>query len=65
MSALRSAFSDLNDRLADAQSIGEAFDLAADASEPPAWVYVFRQQIRLIQQAAEAAELALNREGYP
>lgn len=65
MSALRCAFRELNDRLADAEAIGEALDLAADVDHPPAWVYVFRQQIRLIQQAAEAAELAMNQGVQP
>lgn len=60
MSALRQAVSALNDRLVMASAIGDALDLAASQDDPPPWVYVFREQIDGIRQAAEAVELAMN-----
>lgn len=60
MSALRQAVADLYGRLVNAEAIGQAFDLAAPQDNPPAWVHVYREQIRGLLQAAEAVELAMN-----
>ena len=62
---IREAVNVLNDRLVLADSIGESFDLAGSANEghAPAWVYVYRQQIEAIREAAEALETLLNGKG--
>jgi hypothetical protein len=62
MSALFAAVDALNDRLILAGSIGDALSAAAPADNPPAWVYVYRQQIEAIQLAAAELE-ALVRQG--
>ncbi|QKO21753.1 hypothetical protein [Rhodoferax sp. BAB1] len=49
----------LNDRLVNAEAIGQAFELASP-DEPPAWVQVYREQIRALLEAAQAVELAMN-----
>jgi hypothetical protein len=55
MSAQLLALNALNDRLMAAEAIGDALD-AAGGDQPPAWVHVYRNQIRLIQEASEALE---------
>ncbi len=61
MSAVRQAINDLNRRLVDAEAIGQALDLAAGESAP-SWVQVYRDQVERITEAAEAVELAINRQ---
>lgn len=56
MSAILDAVEVLNDRLVSAEAIGNAFDLAG-GDEPPAWVFVFREQIEAIRAASEAVEV--------
>lgn len=60
MSALLDAVDVLNERLIDADAIGEAFDLAG-GEEPPAWVRVFRGQVESIRAAAESVETLVRR----
>jgi hypothetical protein len=55
MSALNAAVHALNDRLVLAYAIGEAFEAASGEAAPP-WVYVYREQIEGIRQAAEVVE---------
>ena len=61
MTALKDAINALNDRLIDADAIGEALDLSGDESAP-AWVHVFRTQVERIREAAEAVETLVNRQ---
>lgn len=56
MSALLDAVGVLHERLASAETIGSALDLAA-GEDPPAWVFVFQEQIRAIRVASEAVEV--------
>jgi hypothetical protein len=60
MSALLRALDALNDRLVAAEAIGDALDLAGGESAP-AWVYVYRDQIQAIQEAAEVLETLIRR----
>jgi len=60
MSAIGEAVNALNDRLILAHAIGETFDAAAGETAPP-WVFVFREQIEAIRQAAEAVEMLISR----
>lgn len=62
MSAVLRAVDALNDQLAHADAIGQAFDLAA-GEQAPAWVSVFRGQIEAISAAAEALEVLLRQSG--
>ncbi|MBZ4209555.1 MAG: hypothetical protein D4R79_08845 [Comamonadaceae bacterium] len=55
MSALQAAVNTLNDRLILAHAIGESLDSAGGEAAPP-WVFVFREQVEAIRQAAEAVE---------
>jgi hypothetical protein len=55
MSALLGAVEALNERLLMAYAIGEAFDQAGGESPPP-WVFVYREQVEAIRQAAERVE---------
>jgi hypothetical protein len=59
MSPIRQAVNALNDRLVMADCIGQALDIAGENDAPP-WVYVYRQQIQSIQEAAEVLENLLN-----
>jgi hypothetical protein len=59
MSALKAAVNVLNDRLVMAHAIGESLDAAAGEVAPP-WVYVFREQVESIRQAAEAVEILVS-----
>jgi len=61
MKALKDAINALNDRLIDADAIGEALDLSGGESAP-AWVQVFRTQVERIREAAEAVEMLVNRQ---
>ena len=55
MSAISDAVNALNDRLIMAHAIGESLEAAAGETAPP-WVYVFREQVEAIRQAAEVVE---------
>ena len=55
MSALLEAVNALNDRLIMAHAIGESLEAAAGETAPP-WVYVFREQVEAIREAAEVVE---------
>ena len=52
---LLQAVDSLNGRLLMADCIGQAFDIAGENDAPP-WVYVYRQQVEAIREAAEALE---------
>ena len=55
MSAISDAVNALNDRLIMAHAIGESLEAAAGETAP-SWVYVFREQVEAIRQAAEVVE---------
>ncbi len=59
MLTVTEALTGLNYRIDLADSIGQALDLAAGEAAPP-WVWVFREQVQAIRDAAEALELAMN-----
>lgn len=61
MPELRQAIDQLNDRICAACAIGEALDAAAGPDGGPPWVYVYRDQLEAIRDAAEAVELAFHR----
>ncbi len=61
MSALLQAVGVLNDRLVLAEAIGQAFGLAAPEDSPPPWVFVYREQIEAINQAAQTLEELLRK----
>ena len=52
------AFNRLNERLVDADAIGQAMNLAG-GDNPPPWVEVYVSQLEGIRQAAEALETLL------
>jgi|APLak6261687868_1056178.scaffolds.fasta_scaffold00073_8 hypothetical protein len=56
MNASLDAVRVLNERLVSAETIGRALELAA-GEDPPAWVFVFQEQIRAIRDASEAVEV--------
>ncbi len=60
---IREAVNSLNERLVMADCIGQALDIAGENDAPP-WVYVFRQQVEAIREAAEALETLLNGDGH-
>lgn len=49
----------LNDRLVMADCIGQALDIAGENDAPP-WVYVYRQQVEAIREAAEVLECLIS-----
>jgi hypothetical protein len=57
---IRQALDELTVRLVAADAIGQALVHAA-AEEPPAWVFVYRDQLEGVREAAEALETALYR----
>jgi hypothetical protein len=60
MSDLSLAVDALNHRLVLADAIGDAMDAASGNNAPP-WVYVFREQVEAIRQAAEVVETLIAR----
>ena len=54
----------LNDRLVNADSVGQALELAA-GENPPAWVHVFNTQLESVRQASESLEFLLRGYGGP
>jgi hypothetical protein len=62
MSAIGEAVNALNDRLILAHAIGESLDAASGEAATP-WVFVYREQVEAIRQAAEAVETLISRGG--
>jgi hypothetical protein len=60
MSALDAAVNALNERLVMADCIGESLEAAGGQASPP-WVFVFREQVEAIRQAAETVESLISR----
>jgi hypothetical protein len=56
MSALLQAVDALNARLITADTIGQSLQAVAGDQDPPAWVYVYREQLEAVRNAAEAVE---------
>lgn len=56
----RELVSALSEAICEAETIGDAIDAAADQDSPPAWLCVYRTQLRRIREAADAVEVALN-----
>lgn len=59
--SIHSALDALNRRLVNADAVGQALDLAG-GENPPMWVYVFRDQIAMIQGASEVLEQLLSKQ---
>ena len=60
MTQVLQALNALNERLVMADCIGQALDIAGENDAPP-WVYVYRQQVQAISDAAQVLETLIRR----